>query len=291
MSLQSKIRGTYRRFMFKYFRETMIDRDWMEWKGYKVDWDNPRDINEKIQWLMCRSDTSRWSVLSDKLRVRDFVREKGFGDLLVPILGVWEKAEAIDFDSLPDKFVLKCNHDSGSFKFVDKTQGFDPDALRAHFAKCLKRKYGYNLGELHYNSIPPRVLAEPMLESEASIVDYKVRCFGGKPYTITTCSDRTETTTCLDVFDTDWHAHPEYLVITHGFIDGQGRLPKPVNFDRMLEVSTVLSQGFPEVRVDFYEIDGKLLFGEMTFSSAGGRTAYLTDEHLKELGNLCVLPR
>ena len=99
--------------MFKYFRETMIDRDWMEWKGYKVNWDNPRDINEKIQWLMCRSDTSRWSVLSDKLRVRDFVREKGFGDLLVPILGVWEKAEDIDFDSLPDKFVLKCNHDSG----------------------------------------------------------------------------------------------------------------------------------------------------------------------------------
>ena len=291
MSLGSKINGTFRRFMYDHFHEDIIDSDWLIWKGCKVDWENPRDINEKIQWLMCRSDTSRWTVLSDKLRVRDFVASKGFGDLLVPLLGVWDHARDIDFDSLPDKFVMKCNHDSGSYRFVDKSQGFDPDALRAHFSRCLKRKYGYSNGELHYNPIRPKVLAEPMLASDKSIVDYKVRCFCGKPVSIVTCSERTEHTTSLDMFDTDWNPHPEALVFTHGFIDGQGRLPRPACLDRMLEASTVLSEGFPQVRVDFYVVGEKLYFGEMTFSSAGGRMAYFTDEQLVEQGRLCVLPK
>lgn len=276
--------------MFTYFRETQIDRDWLRWKGYKVNWDNPRDINEKIQWLMCRSDTSKWSELADKVRVRDYVASKGFGDLLVPLLGVWDRAEDIDFDSLPDKFVLKSNNDSGSYKFVDKNNGFDPDALRRHFAKCLKRKFGFWAGELHYNAIPPKVLAEPLLESNLTIVDYKVRCFGGKPTSIVTCSDRTEDTVCLDMFDLDWNPHPEALVFRGEFVDGKGRLPRPACLDRMLEAATVLSQGFPQVRVDFYVVDGKLYFGEMTFSSAGGRMSYFTQEELEKQGRMCILP-
>lgn len=277
--------------MFHHFHEAIIDRDWLEWKGYKVDWDNPRDINEKIQWLMCRSDTSRWTELSDKFRVRDYVRSKGYGDLVVPLLGVWERAEDIDFDSLPDRFVLKCNHDSGSYRFVDKNQGFDPDALRAHFSKCLKRKYGDVNGELHYNAIPPRVLAEPLLESGLSIVDYKVRCFGGKPYSIVTCSDRTEDTVCLDSYDTDWNSHPEALVFRGEFVYGKNRLPRPACLDRMLEASAALSEGFPQVRVDFYVVGDRLYFGELTFSSARGRMSYFTQEELERQGRLCILPK
>ena len=290
--LKNKVNGTLRRFMLEHFHTAVVDRDWQKWKGYKVDWEHPRDINEKIQWLLCYSDTSEWSVLSDKVRVRDYVSSKGFGDLLVPLLGVWDKAEDIDFDLLPEKFVMKCNHDSGSFKIVDKSQGFDPATLRAQFSRCLKRKVGYYWGELFYNAIEPKVLAEPFLGTGASSpVDYKVRCFSGKPFCIMTCSNRTANTVCLDLYDLDWQAHPEALVFSDHCLDGGGRIPRPACLDRMLQAASALSAGFPEVRVDFYVVDEKPYFGEMTFSSSHGMMTYFTDAYLVELGNQCVLPR
>lgn len=292
MSLKSKISGTCRRFMLEHFPTAVIDRDWLKWKGCKVDWDNPRDINEKIQWLLFRSDTSEWSVLSDKVRVREYVASKGLGDLLVPLLGVWDKAEDIDFDLLPEKFVMKCNHDSGSFKIVDKSKGFNPDELRAHFARCLKRKVGYYYGELYYNAIEPKILAEAFLDAgESSVVDYKVRCFDGKPFCIMTCSNRTAKTVSLDLYDLDWNSHPEALVFSETCLDGGGKIPRPECLDRLLEAAALLSEGFPEVRVDFYVVNGKLYFGEMTFSSSHGMMTYFTDEYLAELGRQCVLPR
>lgn len=281
----------YLRFMLDHFYEPMVDSMYKKWKGRKIDWNNPRDINEKVFWLMSRSDTSKWTECADKIRVREYVSSKGLGDLLIPLLGVWDRAEDIDFDCLPDKFVLKCNHDSGSVRIVDKKKGFDPDSLRAHFSRCLKRKIGYIHGEMFYNTIRPKVFAESFLgDSDSEVIDYKVRCFDGKPFSIVTCQDMNEDTIRLDLYDLDWKSHPEFLVLTDRRLYGGGQMPRPDCFDRLLEVASILSEGFPQVRVDLYVVGGKIYFGELTFSSGGGMMSYFTDDYLVELGRQCVLP-
>ena len=185
MTLRKKLYQVYKRFMLDHFHRVYVDQEWMKWKGYKVDWENPRDINEKIQWLLCYSDTSMWTLCSDKYNVRDYVKSKGLEDILVPLLGVWDKAEDVDFESLPDKFVIKCNHDSGSVIAVDKSKGYDPDAIRADLSSHLARRYGYRAGELFYNRIKPRIIAERYIEQDIPVlqgmpVDYKFWCFDGK---------------------------------------------------------------------------------------------------------------
>jgi len=295
MMIWTKIKWLYQHFMLDHFHKAMVDKYWMRWKGYKVDWDNPRDINEKIQWLMCCSDTSTWVQCADKYRVRKFVESKGLGEMLVPLLGVWEKVEDIDLESLPDKFVIKCNHDSGSTHLIDKSSGFDPVAIRLSLGKDLRKKYGYYHGEIYYNEIKPVVIAEKWLENDgdsvsSSIIDYKVWCFDGKPYCILTCSDRSGDSLSLNVYDLDWNLRSGVLRPTGHYRDGQGAISRPEGLERILGAASVLSSGFPEVRVDFYESGGKVYFGEMTFTSLSGRIDYFTDDFLKELGRQCVLP-
>jgi len=281
--------------MLDHFHARLVEKEWVKWKGYPIDWENPRDINEKIQWLLCYGDTSGWGDLADKYRVRTFVESKGLGDILVPLLGVWEKAEEIDFDSLPQKFVIKCNHDSGSCHVVDKSKGFAEEAIRKDLAEHLKVKYGYRHGEMYYNDIRPCIVAEEMLEPEgqdftSSLVDYKVWSFDGKPYSVWACYNRTQDGTYVNVYDLDWNVHPEHSVFTEHYKDGKGRVPRPDCLDEMLEAASVLSKGFPEVRVDFYVVKGKLYFGEMTFATLEGKIDFYTQEYLEELGRQCVLP-
>lgn len=295
MRVVKKLRWLFDHFMLDHFHKVVVDRYWMKWKGYKVDWDNPRDINEKIQWLMCCSDTSKWVQCADKYRVREFVESKGYGDMLVPLLGVWNKAEDIDFKLLPEKFAIKCNHDSGSTRLIDKSSGFDEVSLRQSLAKNLKKKFGYYHGEVYYNGIKPVVIAEKLLENDedsvsCSTIDYKVWCFDGRPYCILTCSDRVGDTLSLNVYDRNWNLREGVLRPTEHYKDGRGNIPRPAGLERMLEAASVLSTGFPEVRVDFYESEGKVFFGEMTFSSLSGRMHYFTDDFLIELGCQCVLP-
>ncbi|MBR1927805.1 MAG: hypothetical protein IJ840_08695, partial [Bacteroidales bacterium] len=192
MGALKKIHWLWQHFMLDHFHSFVVDREWLKWKGYKVDWEHPRDINEKIQWLMCFSDTSMWTLCADKYRVREYVESKGLGEILIPLLGVWKKAEDIDFDSLPDKFAIKCNHDSGSTHLIDKEKGFDPEAVRSALAKDLRKRFGYYHGELYYNKIKPLVIAEGFVppdndELTRSPVDYKVWCFDGKPHAVWAC--------------------------------------------------------------------------------------------------------
>ena len=272
-------------------RATVIQRDWKKSFGHKIDWSAPKDINEKIQWLMCFSDTSRWTELSDKLKVRDYVTEKGFGDILVPVLGTWKKASDIPWESLPERFVLKCTHDSGSTHVIGPDT--DREAVSQDLDKALGEKYGYRHGELHYNGIEPLIIAEPLLEGGAPVpgfesgapVDYKVWCFDGKPYCIWACYGRTSGHTYVNVYDTDWKPRPEASVFTDHYRDGGCALPRPSTLDRMLQAAAALSEGFPEVRVDFYESGGRLYFGEMTFASLCGKMDFYTTDFLKELGD------
>lgn len=290
MKLRKRLYYLYKQFMLDHFRPAFINREWKKWKGHKIDWKEPCDINEKVQWLMCFSDTSAWTRLSDKLQVREYVKGKGYENLLVPLLGTWEHADDIPYDRLPSKFVLKCNHDSGSTHIIDANT--DRSVVNRELDAALKVKYGYRHGETYYNGIPPRIIAEMYLDGgDKSPVDYKIWCFDGKPYCIWTCYGRTPQYTYVNVYDANWRVHPEYSVFTDHYRDGKGILPKPHSLDDMLEAAAALSEGFPEVRVDFYEIKGRLYFGEMTFANYAGKVDFFTDEYLKELGDQITLPK
>lgn len=291
----TRFRRFARKMLLKYWRTCWVDRVWKNEFGHKVDWKNPRDINEKIQWLMCYGDTSLWSDLSDKIKVKEFLESRGYGDLVIPTLGVWERAKDIDYDALPERFVLKCNHDSGSTHIIDKKKGFDKEAINKDLDKHLKVKFGYVNGETYYNRIKSRILAEEYLEAKnedfsSSAIDYKVWCFDGKPYSVWACYSRSAECAYVNIYDLDWNVHPEYSVFTDHYRNGEGKVPKPKTFDHMMTVAADLSKGFPEVRVDFYEIDGRLYFGEMTFATLAGKISFYTPEYLKELGDHVKLP-
>ena len=283
------------RFVYDHFLPCMVNRRWQATYGYKIDWNKPRDINEKMQWLNCFSDTKLWSLCADKYRVREFLEERGLGHLAVRLYGVWQNANDIDFDNLPETFVLKCNHDSGTSIIVDKRKPFDKEEIVFKLNEALKVKYGYINGELFYNRIKPCVIAEEFLQDKtcdfsSTLVDYKIWCFDGKPYCTWACYNRVDGHTFVNVYDKNWKVHPECSVFNDHYRDGKGKVPKPETHGQMMEVAAVLSKGFPEVRVDLYEVNGKLYFGELTFMTAFGQIDFYTKEFLLELGDQCVLP-
>ena len=285
-------------FLLDHFPKVIISRRWKREMGYSLDWKHPRDINEKIQWLLVYGDTSEWTRLADKYKVREYVKEKGLEHLLVPLYGVWDDTKQIDFDALPEKFVLKCNHDYGSTILVDKNSAdYNRKDICEKLDNCMKKDFGYK-GELHYRGIPRKIIAEKYLEMcdsdkalSSSIIDYKVWCFNGEPCSIITMYDRTKDSLINEAYDLDWNAHPEYLVPSRHCWIGNGKIPKPKSFSEMMEASSILSKGFPEVRVDFYEIDGRLFFGEMTFTSGEGMMKQYTPEYRKFLGDQVILPK
>lgn len=277
-------------FLIDHYPRIIIDRIWKREVGYTVNWKSPRDINEKMEWLVCYGDTSKWTDLADKYKVGNYVQEKGYGHLLTKLYGVWEHAEQIDYDALPEKFVLKCNHDCGSYHLIDKSLPFDKAAINKDLDNHVNSLYGYRYCEPHYNQIHPLIIAEEMLEDKSfpSLVDYKVWCFDGVPYCVITYYNRTKEHVCFMVHDLDWNEHPEYGIYGDHFMEGKG-VPRPKLLDEMLQAASDLSKGFPQVRVDFYVTNDQLHFGEMTFVSNAGRMRNFTQEYLEEMGRQCVL--
>lgn len=263
--------------------------------GKPIDWSNPKNLNEKINWLKYFSNTTEWTRLSDKFSVREYICQKGYSDILVPLLAKWDNENQVDFSLLPNSFVIKTNHGSGEVVVVKDKSMIDEDRLRAMLGKYLRRKYGYYQGEPHYMNIKPCIIAEQLLEEKnndfsSSLVDYKVWCFDGNPTAIWVCYNRSHECTYIGLYDLDWNYHPECSVFNEYYRDGRGNVPKPKSFDRMMKVAADLSMGFPEVRIDFYDIDGVLYFGEMTFTSAGGYMPFFTEQYLLELGEHVILP-
>ena len=269
------LRSFFTRLLFDHFRSFIINHRWSYLFGYKIDWNNPKDINEKMQWLCNFSDISEWSRCADKYRVREFLKERGMEHLAVKFYGVWKKAEDIDFSSLPEKFVLKCNHDKGSIRIIDKSKPYNREEIIRYLNEALKVKYGYKFGEMHYNKIKPCIIAEEYLENtdseiSNSLIDYKMWCFDGKPYCVLVCLNRIKGHLDINIYDMEWNVHPEHTVYDEHLHDGKGVVPKPKTFEKMKEAASILSKGFPEVRVDFYESNGILYFGEMTFMTYSG---------------------
>ena len=257
----------------------------------------PQDLNEKIQYLSLRTDTTAWTRLSDKYAVRDYVNECGLAHILNTLYGVWDTADAIDFDALPQRFILKATHGSGDGYMVTDKSRLDERQVRNVFRQTLAETYGLAEGNLHYSRIQPRIIAEALLENDewssrysTSLIDYKFWCFNGKAHYILICTNRTGSNKSqLMTYDTAWHPHPEYGIYNDHYLQGDP-IPPPPNLDGMIEVAERLAKPFPVVRVDLYNLGGRILFGEMTFTSLGGFMNYYTPAFLQKAGSLITLP-
>ena len=291
----SKFKRSIRLFLGEYYPKLLVSMLYRMAFGKRIDWDNPRTLNEKIHWLKFNSDTTLWTLLADKYRVREYVRQRGCEDLLVELYGVWTDSSEIDWDSLPDQFVMKSNCSCGDIRICTDKSKIDRQEWEAHFAKAMHDKLGYERGEPHYNGIEPVVIAEELLDiskqpiSTSSLIDYKIWCFNGEPHHILACYNRTKETLDLAVFDLDWNYHSGKSVFTEHYKKPSRVLPKPQTLNEMLECARKLSKGLPQVRVDFYEVDGKAYFGEMTMTAAGAFINYYTDDFMLEMGNLISL--
>lgn len=260
----------------------------------RINLKNPQDLNEKIKWAMLYSDTSQWTELADKYKVRDYVKQLGLSGILVELYAVWHKVEEVDFDALPDTFIIKANNGNGkgTNKIIKKNEL--TSTTKAEYLSMIdewlhRKRIGALSAEPQYAGIKPCVIAEEVLVPEpptSTLTDYKIWCFNGKAYYVWVCNDRSSGGNSAHVltYDLDWNPHPEFSVFNSDYLQGDV-IPKPKNFERMIEVAEKLSKGFPELRVDLYNISGKIYFGELTFTSQGGGMDFYTPEFLKELGS------
>lgn len=260
--------------------------------GKVTNFRNPKDLNEKIQWLMFFTDTSRWTSLADKYAVRQYVKDKVGEKYLIPLLGKWDCADDIDFESLPTKFVIKPNNGSYDTVICSDKNDIDLEKVRERMSYSLANKFGYENAEPHYLNIKPCIIAEELLETDdaGGLIDYKIWCFNGIPHSLLLCVNRDKNTHHADllVYDLNWTKRPE--ILTPKFRNSN-ECPKPNNLDEMLIVASKLSDGFPQVRVDLYNIQGKIYFGEMTFSSNFGMMPYYTNEALLDMGRHIRMPQ
>lgn len=260
--------------------------------GRKIDLKHPKDINEKILWLSLYSDISQWSRMADKYAVRSYVEEIGLGKYLIPLYGKWERAEDVEWDKLPNSFVIKTNNGSGTVKIVQDKSKLDIPATIKLLDAWLHKKVSSSTTEFHYSTIKPCIIAEALLDfskdqnQSTSAIDYKVWCFNGKAYYVWACANRDEEATDVALFDREWNYLPEKSIFNEHYREQKVLVKKPKNLEEMLDVAENLSKPFPVVRVDLYNIDGAIYFGEMTFTSLGGTMDFYTQECLYEMGNL-----
>lgn len=252
------------------------------YKRRRLDLVHPQKLNEKILVAYYRSDMKAMAQLTDKYEVRTYIREKGLEDILVPLYGVYESVEQVDIGALPDAFVLKATHGCDMNLICKNKEQLSQKASRHEMEFWMHTNLAYMSLELHYAYIQPRIICEQYLETAEDIMDYKFHCHNGKVLFVLVCSERTKGN-YRDVFMPDWTHRSDVVVKAECNPNG---IQKPEMYDRMMEVARVLSEGFPFVRVDLYEVDGKVYFGELTFTPATGVLWHFTDAFLLEQGEL-----
>lgn len=256
--------------------------------GKLINFKKPKGFCQKLQWLKVNDRKPEYKKLVDKLLVREHIAEILGEEYLFPLLGAWEHFEDIDFESLPEQFVLKCNHDSGSTKVITDKLSLSKEELEKmneFYTKRLKRDFFHAGREYPYKGIKPYIIAEKLMidesEPEKSIEDYKFFCFNGKPEIMFVATDR-NTDVKFDFFDMDFN----HLNIENIHPQSGKPIQKPVLFDEMKEIAAKLSQGMKHVRIDLYELNGKIYFGEYTFFHGGGFVLMQPIEWEEKLGDL-----
>jgi len=270
--------------------KTMVRLQYRIATGRKLNLMNPRRFTEKLQWYKLYYRDPIMTQCADKYEVRKYVKSKGYGDILVPLYGVYENVEDIDLNSLPDKFVLKTTNGSHTNIFCEDKTKLNIEFIRKQLNNWMFKRNIKAGREWAYYNIKPRVICEKYLEKDQNndLIDYKFFCFNGKPYCLYVITNRyMESGMKLGIHDINFNQLP-YRRSDIQMLDE--RLTKPKNFELMVEIATDLSKEFPHVRVDLYNIDGKIFFGEMTFYDGSGYKGFIPDEFDFILGDQFVLP-
>lgn len=259
--------------------------------GRKLNLDNPVTYTEKVQWLKLYDRKPLYTQLADKIEVKKYVESRIGKEHIVPTYGVWDKFDDIDFDALPDSFVLKCNHDCGSVVLVKDKNSFNKEEARKKLNRALKRNYYWGGREWQYKNIPPKIFAEKLLEDETQnaekgITDYKVFCFNGHAKLVEVVRGRYENLT-QDYYDVQW---TKTTIFNPQDKTSEDIIPRPVFLKEMIELSELLSSGITLIRVDWFHINGALFSGEMTLYEGGGFDEFGSYEQDKYLGGLISLP-
>jgi hypothetical protein len=254
-----------------------------------LDLKNPQTFNEKLQWLKLHDRKPEYTDMVDKYAVKKYVADKIGTQYIIPTLGVWDSFDEIDFDKLPNQFVLKCTHDSGGVIICKDKKTFSVQKAKEKINNNMKQNFYYLGREWPYKNVKPRIIAEKyMSDNDYVPIDYKIYCFNGKPYKIMLCLDRDkEDATKFYSFDFQWN------LLRH---NGWGKkapedftLPKPINLDKMYEFSAELSKNIAFLRVDFYEVNEQLYFGELTFYPDSGFDSAILPEIDLLYGNMINL--
>ena len=237
----------------------------------KLDLKNPQTFNEKLQWLKLYNRRPEYTKMVDKYEAKKYVASLIGEEHIIPTLGVYDSFDEIDFDALPDQFVLKCTHGSGDVVICRDKQTFDKDSAGAKLTKALKTDY-YKIGrEWPYKNVPHRIIAEPYMEDDKTkeLPDYKVYCLNGRCEYVMTCIGRFNGGTKFLYFDRRWNLVKEFS--NHGMQYGDSlNVDKPAQLEKMFEFAEVLSRHLPFVRADFYICNNQLYFGELTFFPSSG---------------------
>ncbi len=248
---------------------------------------NPKTFNEKLQWLKLHDRKEIYTTMVDKYLVKDYVENLIGKKYIIPTLGVWSQFDAIDFDRLPNQFVLKCTHDSGGLVVcLDKTK-FDKQKAKKKIEESLKTNYYRNCREWPYKNVIPRIIVEPYMKDDKldELIDYKIMCFNGEPKMAFTCTERFNGELKVTFFDLDWNPLP----FERHYPSSKKKISKPQHLDTMLCLAKKLSKDIPFVRVDFYEINNKVYFGELTFFPGSGFEEFTPNEYDLKLGEMITL--
>lgn len=304
MGIQSKLSNFFRLFYDEEYRLSYLSMNRMAWlvssekflkakyrkrMGRELNLSPPITYTEKLQWLKLYDHRPEYTTMVDKYTVKQYVAERIGEEYIIPLLGVWERVEDIDFDSLPDRFVLKTTHDSGGLVICKDKSTLDINAAKKKLKYFLKRKYYDYNREWPYKNVKPRIIAEAYMEDSSykELRDYKFFTFGGVPKVLYIAQGRGKgEPTVADFFDMDFNHLP--FTIDHDMAEVPPQ--KPECFEEMKRLAAILSEGTPQLRVDFYEVDGKVYFGEMTFFHCSGMAPFHPEEWDRTFGDWVVLP-
>lgn len=257
--------------------------------GKNIAWDNPQSFNEKLQWIKLYDRNPLYTVLVDKISSKEYVRNIIGDKYVVPTLGIYKRFDDINFEELPKSFVIKCNNDSGGVCICKDKATFDKKRAKRKIEKAMRTNFYWKFREWAYKDIEPKIIVEEYLEAvaECDVPEYKIFCFDGTAKMIDVCMGKAHT---LERTNDYCDMNLNRLPFTSLLPNSKGNLEKPLNYQKMIEIAEKLSKGFPEVRMDFYNIEGKIYFGEFTFTSNAGMEKFEPEEWDYNIGKWIKLP-
>ena len=278
--MNKKFRSAIKRMVYSGKLDFLSDKKYLELLFFahldrKLNWKKLNTFNEKVQWLKLNNRKEEYTMMADKYAVKKYIADIIGEEYIIPTLGVWNHFDEIDFEELPDQFVLKCTHDSGGLAICTDKSKFDIEKAKEKIEKSLKRNYFNSSREWQYKNIPPRIIVEPFIGIDGKAPeDYKFITFNGALDSVMVCKGRDVGHPWFYFYNKDW----KRLIYQHPELEKEDDVEKPENFDVMLWIVEQLARGYVHMRVDLYNVNGKVYFGELTFFNQSGFDTDITYE-------------